>query len=205
MIIKTKTDFAEAELSMIKKIMEDSRRVNIDNGIHYIFWGVLVTIALLVNYAMLLTKTYINYIGLIWFVLMTSGAVIDGIIGRRQSKNSPVHTITSKMLGSLWLASGIAMFMYGFLGIVTKAYDPIFICPIIATTLGISFFTSGTIQQINWLRNLSFGWWLGAAYMFIFPSVHTLLIFAVMIICFQLIPGIILNRISKSDPVSKLQ
>lgn len=193
------TKQAELELSIIKKIMEDSRRINIDNGIHYIFWGILVTVALLGNYVMLLTKTPGNYIGLMWFILMISGAIADGFISKHQSKKSRVHTFTSKILGSLWFASGIAMFMFGFLGIVTKAYNPIFICPIIATSLGISYFTSGTIQQINWLRNISFGWWIGAALLFIFPSIHTLLIFAIMIVCLQLIPGIILNRKSKEE------
>ncbi|MBK8549817.1 MAG: hypothetical protein IPL53_01665 [Ignavibacteria bacterium] len=190
---------AESELSIIKKIMEDSRRINIDNGIHYIFWGVLITIALLINYVMLLTKASVNYIGLMWLILMVSGAIIDGFIGKRQSNKSPAHTFTSKILGSLWFASGISMFMFGFIGTVTKAYNPVFICPIIATSLGISYFTSGVIQQINWLRNISFGWWIGAVVLFIFPSIHTLLIFAIMIVCLQLIPGIILNRISKKE------
>ena len=196
------TKNAELELSLIKKMMEDSRRLNIDNGIHYIFWGILVTIALLINYAMVLLKVPGNYIGLAWFILMLSGALIDGIIGRRQSKSSKVTTFTSRIMGSLWFASGIAMFMYGFLGVISKAYNPLFICPIISTSLGISYFTSGAIQQIKWLQNISFGWWAGAAFMFIFPSVHTLLIFAVMMICLQVIPGLILNKKSKQDLIS---
>ncbi|MBK6536399.1 MAG: hypothetical protein WBQ38_07695 [Ignavibacteria bacterium] len=196
------TKNAELELSLIKKMMEDSRRLNIDNGIHYIFWGILVTIALLINYTMLLLKVPGNYIGLAWFILMLSGALIDGIIGRRQSKSSKVTTFTSRIMGSLWFASGIAMFMYGFLGTITKAYNPVFICPIISTSLGISYFTSGSIQQIKWLQNISFGWWAGAAIMFIFPSVHTLLIFAIMMICLQVIPGLILNKKSKQDLIS---
>lgn len=196
------TKNAELELSLIKKMMEDSRRLNIDNGIHYIFWGILVTVALLINYTMLLLKVSGNYIGLVWFILMLSGALIDGIIGRRQSKSSKVTTFTSRIMGSLWFASGIAMFMYGFLGTISKAYNPIFICPIISTSLGISYFTSGAIQQIKWLQNISFGWWAGAAVMFIFPSVHTLLIFAIMMICLQVIPGLILNKKSKQDLIS---
>ncbi len=198
------TKNAELELSLIKKMMEDSRRLNIDNGIHYIFWGILVTIALLINYTMLLLKVPGNYIGLAWFILMLSGALIDGIIGRRQSKSSKVTTFTSRIMGSLWFASGIAMFMYGFLGTITKAYNPVFICPIISTSLGISYFTSGSIQQIKWLQNISFGWWAGAAIMFIFPSVHTLLIFAIMMICLQVIPGLILNKKSKQDLLSPI-
>lgn len=188
---------AQLELTVIKKIMEDSRRINLDNGIHYIFWGILVTIALLINYILLLTKSNGNYIGMMWFILMITGAIIDGIIGKRQSKNAKVHTYAGNILGSLWLASGIAMFMFGFIGTITKAYNPVFISPIISVSLGISYFTSGAIQQINWLRNISFGWWIGAIYMFIFPSIHTLLIFAIMMICLQILPGIILNKKSK--------
>lgn len=190
---------AELELSVIKKIMEDSRNAVLDNGIHYIFWGVIVTFALLVNYAMLLTRTSMNYIGMMWFILMISAAIIDGIIGYRQVKRSQVRTYAGDLLSSLWKATGIAMFMFGFLGIVTRAYDPIYISPVISTTLGIAYYTSGAIQQLKWLKYISFGWWAGAFYLFIFPSVHTLLIFAIMVICLQVIPGLILNRKYKEN------
>ena len=193
------TKQAELELSVIKKIMEDSRNVVLDNGIHYIFWGVIVTSALIINYVMLLTRTSMNYIGLMWFVLMISAAIVDGIIGYRQEKKSKVRTYAGDLLSSLWKATGIAMFLFGFLGIVTKAYNPIYISPIISTTLGIAYFTSGTIQQLKWLKNISLGWWAGAVYLFIFPSVHTLLIFAIMMICLQVIPGLILNRKYKEN------
>lgn len=190
---------AELELSVIKKIMEDSRNAVLDNGIHYIFWGVIVTFALLVNYAMLLTRTSMNYIGMMWFILMISAAIVDGIIGHRQVKRSRVRTYAGDLLSSLWKATGIAMFMFGFLGIVTRAYDPIYISPVISTTLGIAYYTSGAIQQLKWLKYISFGWWAGAFYLFIFPSVHTLLIFAIMVICLQVIPGLILNRKYKEN------
>ncbi len=193
------TKQAELELSVIKKIMEDSRKNNIDNGKHYLFWGILVTLALLGNYIMLLTKTSGNYIGLMWLVLMVSGWIVDVIMGRRENRSRKVHTYAGNILGSLWFASGISMFIFGFLGPITGAYNPVFICPILCTSLGVSYFTSGAIQQIGWLRNISIGWWTGAAVMYIFPSVHSLLIFSVMMVGFQIIPGIILNKKSKVE------
>ncbi|MCB0727928.1 MAG: hypothetical protein KDD00_10715 [Ignavibacteriae bacterium] len=193
------TKQAELELSVIKKIMEDSRNVVLDNGIHYIFWGIVVTAALIANYIMLLTRTSMNYVGMMWFVLMTSAAIADAIIGNRQVKRSKVRTYAGDLLSSLWKATGIAMFMFGFLGIVTRAYDPIYISPVISTTLGIAYFTSGAIQQLKWLKYVSIGWWAGAVYLFIFPSVHTLLIFAIMMICLQIIPGLVLNRKYKEN------
>ncbi|MEO6693561.1 MAG: hypothetical protein ABIO41_00005, partial [Ignavibacteria bacterium] len=130
------TQQAQTELSVIKKIMEDSRRLNIDNGIHYIFWGILVTVSLIVNYIMLLNGTSGKYIGIMWMVLMSLGAITDAFIGRKQEKKSKVKTFAGKMLGSLWFASGISMFMFGFIGTMSKAYNPVFISPIIATSLG---------------------------------------------------------------------
>lgn len=191
------TQEAELELTVIKKIMEDSRKVNIDNGNHFLLWGIIVTFALIANYIMLLIKTPGTYIGLMWLILMISAAIIDGIMGRREVRARKAHTYAANILGSLWFASGIAMFIYGFLGLMTKAYNPVFICPIISTSLGISYFTSGAIQQVKWLQNVSFGWWAGAAVMFIFPSIHSVLIFAVMMTCLQIVPGIILNKKSK--------
>ncbi|MBS1516678.1 MAG: hypothetical protein JSS91_01170 [Bacteroidetes bacterium] len=188
---------AELELSLIKKIMEDTRRINIDNGVHYIFWGILVAAGLLINYLMLIMDFYEKYAGFVWLVLMISGVVADILIGKHQSKRSRVSTYGGRLLSSLWLASGIAMFIFGFVGSFAGAYNPIYICPIIATSLGISYFTSGSIQQLKWLKMVSLGWWSGAVVMFLFPGIHTLLIFALMIILFQIVPGIVLNKKSR--------
>ncbi len=185
---------AESELALIKQMMLDSRRVIADNGWHYTFWGVVVTITLTANYIMALQNVPMKNAGLMWFITMVSAAIIDGIIGRRESRKRRVKTFAGQLLSSLWLASGISMFMLGFIGTLTGAYNPIYICSLISIVLGVAYFTSGSIQQIKWLKMLSLGWWAGAAYTFVFPSVHTLLIFAIMMVCFQVIPGMILYK-----------
>jgi hypothetical protein len=190
---------AELELSVIKKIMEDSRRIYVNNGIHYIFWGVLVASALIINYVMLLINSSGKYAGYMWLILMVSGVIADGLIGKYQDRKSKVHTFADRILGSLWLASAISMFIFGFVGTISGAYNPVFICPVISTSLGISYFTSGAIQQIKWLQYLSLGWWAGGIFLFAFPSIHTLLIFALMLIFFQVVPGIILKRSAKKE------
>ncbi|MBL8006353.1 MAG: hypothetical protein JNJ56_02390 [Ignavibacteria bacterium] len=190
---------AATELSVIKKIMEDSRRINIDNGIHYIFWGVLVSVTLLANYFMVLYKVSLNYIGLMWMIIMIAGAVAGSFINKYQERTFRVKTYAGRLLGSLWFASGVSMFTYGFIGIITGAYNAIYCCPIIAVSLGISYYTSGAIQQIRWLQYVAAGWWLGGWALFYMKSVHILLVFAIMMICFQLIPGIVLFNKSKRE------
>ncbi|MEO8512047.1 MAG: hypothetical protein ABI543_00675 [Ignavibacteria bacterium] len=192
---------SETELSVIKKIMEDSRNIVADNGWHYIFWGVSVTCALIANYIMALNGVKMNYQGMMWFIVMTGTWIVEGIIERRKAKKRKERTFGGRLLGALWSASGISMFMFGFIGVITHAYTGAFICPIISTVLGATYIISGAIQQTRWMQLLSIGWWGGAIYTFLFPSVHTLLIFAVMMISFQTIPGIILFRKWKRNPL----
>jgi hypothetical protein len=193
------TNRAETELAVIKKIMEDSRQAVMYNGIHFIFWGILVSTCLIINYLMLITHTYVDKIGMLWAIMMPAGAVVDVIIGRRLERRQTATTFAARLLGALWTASGIAMFMFGFLGPMSGAYKAIFISPVISVMLGVSYFTSGSIQQLSWLKNIAFGWWAGAAVMFIFPGMHTLLIFALMMISLQVLPGILINRHYKKN------
>ena len=134
------------------------------------------------------------YQGWMWFILMISGAIAGTIMGKKELRKREARTFAGKLLSTLWFASGIAMFMLGFFGPVTNSYDSVFICPIISTVLGLSYFVSGAIQQNKWFQYLSIGWWLGAALLFIFPGLHVLLVFAGMLILFQALPGIILYR-----------
>jgi hypothetical protein len=198
---KINTTQAELELSVIKKIMEDSRSVVLNNGWHYIFWGVVVSAALIANYIMALTGIAFNYQGLMWLIAMVSAAIIGGIYEKYAEKKRKVKTFAANLLGSLWFAGGIAMFMFGFIGSITKAYNAIYIPPIIGVVLGVTFYTSGAIQQLKMLKNIAYIWWTGAILLFIFPTVHTLLIFGLMMIFLQVIPGIIIHRKFKKESV----
>lgn len=188
------SDQAKLELHIIKKIIDDSRKSVIDNGWHYIFWGITITIALIINYIMILYKASLNFQGLLWLFIIIAAYIISFIIEMKHKKTQKVKTFAGTILSSLWIAAGISMIIFGFIGTLTNAYSPIYICPIISVVLGLAYFASGTIQQENWLKYISFGWWIGAVFMFVFPGVHTLLVFAFMLICFQTIPGIFLNR-----------
>ena len=190
---------AELELSLIKKMMDDSRKISLDNGWHFIYWGSLVTTALLLNYILIIVHAKQQYIGWMGFIMMIGGAIAGGIMEKRHERKKKVHTIAGRIIGSLWFASGIAMFIYGFLGSISGGYNSVYICPVISTSLGISYFTTGEIQQVKLLKYVAFGWWVGAVFLFFYPGIHTLLIFALMMICFQIAPGVIINRKFKKD------
>jgi hypothetical protein len=199
-----KTYEAESELSVIKKIMQDSRRANVDNGFYYIFWGILVSTALILNYLLIVYNYPGQYIGFMWLGLMAAGSIVGGFVGAKIRKNTKVKTFAGEILGSLWIAIGITIFTFVFMGLMTKAYNGVYISPIVSGLLAIGYFTSGVIQRIDWLKYLSFVWWLGAWALFMKPTTESMLYFAFMLIFFQTIPGFILYKKYKKDLNSEL-
>jgi hypothetical protein len=190
---------AEEEISVIKKIMEDSKKAIVDNGWHYIYWGSIVTAALITNYLMVVYNISMNSQGMLWFISMTSAAILEGIIERKREKHAKVKTFAGRLLNTLWSGSGICMFILGFAGTLSGAYNAIMIFPLISIILGSAYLISGVIQQVKLLSALCFFWWAGAVVLILMPGIHSMLIFAAMIVCFQIIPGLVMFAKSKRE------
>ncbi|HRE40552.1 MAG TPA: hypothetical protein PLG90_04395 [Ignavibacteria bacterium] len=195
---------AKEQLAVIKKIMDDSRKINFENGFYYIFWGMLISVALLINYSLIVTNSEIGNVIILWLVISVIGVIIALIYGAKFDKRSNVKTFAGQISNSLWLSLGVAIFSFAFIGNITNAYNPYHISAMISILLGIGYFNSGIIQKINWLRNLGFVWWLGGWSLFYLKGPIIMLIFAIMLILFQTIPGIILYRKYKKELSNEL-
>lgn len=189
---------AELEINMIKKIMEDSRKIVVNDGLGFIIWGVLVLIGLLSTYYIILSKQY-AYSLWVWVVLIGGGWAYTFIYYWKKERKQKVKTLAGKILGGLWISAGVAMSLIGFAGSLTGFIGGYQISPLLSVILGIAYFVSGIVYGQLWIRNLSIGWWAGAVVMFIWPGLHTLLIFAGMMAFLQIIPGIVLYSKFKKE------
>jgi hypothetical protein len=189
---------AELEINMIKKIMEDSRRIVIDDGVGYIIWGVLVMAGLIATYAAIISHNY-QYIPWAWIILMGGGWIYTIIINVKKERRRKIRTFAGKILGGLWISSGIAMTIIGFAGPGTGAISGYAVSPMISIVLGVAYFVSGIVYSQPWIRNLAIGWWAGAVLMLLWPGSYTLLVFAAMMALLQVLPGIILYHKFKKE------
>lgn len=190
---------AEEEISVIKHLMEDSRKAVIENGWHYIYWGSIVTAAITANYLMIVYNISMFAQGMLWFISMPAAAIVEGIIERKKEKNERVKTFAGRLINALWTGAGVCMFIIGFAGSVSGAYSANMIFPLISIVLGSAYLISGVIQQVKWLSVLSVFWWGGSVVMLLFPGKHSMLIFAGMLVCFQVVPGLMLFVQSKRE------
>lgn len=189
---------AELEISMIKQIMDDSKKIVVDDGKGYIIWGVLIVIGLLGTYFLILSRLY-SYIGWLWITSIGAGWIYTIIVNAVKGHKKKVRTFAGKILGALWFSCGISMTIVGFVGTGTGSYGAYIISPLMAVILGVAYFVTGFIYGMAWVRNLAVGWWIGAIVTFIWTGMYSLLVFAGMMIALQIIPGIIMYSKFKKE------
>ena len=180
------------ELAYIKKIIQDSRRKVIDNGLGFIIWGILVLLGLLSTYYMLVNKIHLG-IPWNWIILVGLGWIYTFYqVIRKVKKQKQPSSFAEKIIGALWFSSGLSMTLFGFIAPASGAVNGVFISPMISVVLGIAYFVSGFIYDYKWISSLAFGWWIGAIVMFFYPGMQVFLIMSLMLILLQIVPGIIL-------------
>ncbi|MFC2092924.1 hypothetical protein ACFLSV_03390 [Bacteroidota bacterium] len=184
------TKQAELEITLIKKIMQDSRKIIVFDGKGFIIWGVLILIGLIGTYISIMMEVS-YYVFWLWIIVIGIGWIYNLVTHWIIGSKVRVRTFAGKILGGVWLSCGIAMTLIGFLGTYSGALRGWGISPMMSIILGIAYFVSGIIYGHPWAKCLSFGWWGGAIVMFLFPGLHILLIFAVMMIMFLITPGIL--------------
>lgn len=183
---------AELEISQIKKIMEETRSILIDDGLGFIVWGLLISTGLLLTYFSVLGFTPWTLSNIAWFVLIGAGWVFTIIQVRKDRRQMKAVTFAGKVAGAIWGSAGITMTIIGFVGSYSGMIKGYGICPLMACVLAAAFFVSGVIYNHKMFRYLGFGWWAGAIIMFFWLSPHTLLMFSLMMIFMQVLPGVLM-------------
>ena len=183
----------QQEIAYIKGIIDDSRQIIADNGLGFVFWGVLVSIGLFINYTVL-ANDYALKVQTVWLVIFAFGIAFTawGIYQDRHHKK--VETLAGKFLGAIWIAFLVTMVINGFLGSMYPA--------LAASLLGMAYFPTGYATGFSVFRYLAAGWWTAATIMFLFPGLYTVALFAALMLLLQALPGILIYRRCKKNIVN---
>jgi hypothetical protein len=178
---------AELEISQIKRIMEESRGILIDDGTGFIVWGFLISTGLTLSY--LSSRQILEWTvsSVAWILLIAAGWVYTLIQFRKEKKQSKAVTFAGRVSGAIWGSAGITMTIIGFAGSYSGMIGGSAISPLMACVIGLAYYVSG------------FGWWFGSVTMFFWRSPHTLLVFALMMLFMQVMPGIIMYKKWKKE------
>ncbi len=196
------TTTAQEELAFIRKVMADSQTIIVDDGKPGIAWAIIVSIGMSVTYLVGLGVFEFD-VSWLWIGLSVLGWGYISWYKSKKIKQDRMRTLAGKIIGSIWGACGFCIGLTITLVFVAPhvsgewVIHPVAITSIVSIMLGMAYFVTGVVYGKTWVRYISLGWWLGAIGMLLWPTVHVLGIYTVMLILFQLVPGIVLYRQSK--------
>ena len=187
---------AMEEIALIKRVIEESREFTFNIGKNIVTWGILISIAIFGSYAVIVSG-HEQYAIWIWAVMIGAGWVYSIIAGIREKAKIVNYGV--KIVSFVWTSCGIAMTLLGFAGTISGGIQVWALAPVIATIMGTGFAGTAFVQELRWVTYVAIAWWLGALLMFFVKTYDTLLIFGIMMILFQVLPGIIFHRQWKAN------
>ncbi|MBN8570379.1 MAG: hypothetical protein J0M18_12175 [Ignavibacteria bacterium] len=191
----------QSELSYIKSVMEKSRPSIVINGWHFIMWGILTFFGLLNTYLAILSGAGAQ-IYFAWMIIVAFGWICSFGITWYQRKKGMIRAakaIDENLIHRISTSCGIAMIILGFVGPLSGVFSPYAIGPSMSAVLGVMYFMIGSIVKNKMVTNLGYAWWIGSAGLFAMTidkslRPESLLVYAILIVCLQVIPGFILNK-----------
>lgn len=187
------------EIALIKRVIEESREFTFNIGRNIIVWGILISFAVFTSYGTIVMGYHVIALW-IWVVTIGAGwifSIVTGMCEKSRTQNFGVRIISY-----LWTSCGIAMTILGFAGTTSGAIEDWAVAPVIATIMGVGFAMTSLIQELRWVMSVAIAWWLGILLMFLVKGYEALPIFGVMMILFQVVPGIVFHRQWKNRQIT---
>lgn len=192
------SETAAKEITFIKQVIDENRKVSYPNGIYYIIWGILVFFGMLGNYFLVKAGRGMDLLWM-WAGIVVVGWIITLVESRKEDRKAGYVSWTGKLYGYLWLAAGICMTIIGFSGPFVKIIHPMAICPLIGLFMGFAHFISGLMNAFKWQQIIGILWWAGSIIILFWVAVENFLVFGVLMILLHAVPGFILNNYYKKN------
>jgi len=180
------------ELAFIKKVMQDSQKYFADNGKTYILWSGCVVLGLTIKFLKKLIQIDFSD-AWIWLFLIIAGWLVSLFVQNKDAELQ-VRTFVQTALNGVWAGFAATVIILSLVSFAFKAIDSLVIPGIIAALLGNAHFTSGIITNEKIIKHSAFAWWAGSIIMFARPGEYAVPVLGLMIILFQMIPGILLYK-----------
>ena len=138
---------AQNELAVIRKIMEDSRRIKVGSAKPALVWGILVFFGI--------AYSYLNYYFFkltfnelyVWFGVMAGGWLYQIYYLRNLSRGARVKTVSGKITRNLWNSSLFSLTIVFFTPWINSHFPFPVAVGVIALILGNAFYVDGSSAE----------------------------------------------------------
>ena len=192
----------EQDLQFIKHVLENNRKLLADNGIFYILWGAMVVSGTFITY-LLIHFNLLSINPFFWLGYIILFYFIRRFIDKKTEPKQHVVTFGWKLFGAVWFVCGATIIILTIFLFTTKIVPITVFLGVISGIFGIAYYLSGIINDIKFLKKLTYAWWLGMiiliSWEYLFDLYYIAMFFAALILFLQVIPGIIIYKKWKRD------
>lgn len=186
---------AEADLALIRRMMQEAQQAAAIDGRHLTLWGSVLGLAqTLVLFSARFTSDNEGARTItIWFALLGIGIVGSGILAYRYSRR-PVN-LAVRLYSSVWVGFCLTMCLL-FILAVTGQQEVLFSLSVVAPAMtGLAFFATASIIGMGWLRRIAVCWWLTAIMAAVFSdTLYQGIIFILAYLFLMAVPGVLITR-----------
>lgn len=182
----------ERDLATIRRLMEESQQGFPEAGKHFITWGIVIALALVLTYASLGGAPL--SVGWVWAVSLVAGWALSLWMGWREGVRAPVQSLVGRVVAGIWIGCGVSATLVAVLGYYAGALPPAALPGAVSLVVAASYFASSFAYRSAWMRVLAVAWWLAAAVMLLRPGPSSLLVMAGLLVALQIVPGVLFYR-----------
>ena len=185
------------KISQIKKLLDDTRGATLNLGSFYIFWTVLIVVAIVI-------ETIFLRIGLkqevlvLWGIFLLVGFIWSFRHSRELRKTATTSVFANKLVSSTWATSLTAMVLSLFPFVMIYDEDFLYGSSIVALIMGIAHYITGELSESKILKRAGIGWWVYSMLLIVTAANgyrdYIPILFTAGLIFFQLIPGYLFSR-----------
>lgn len=187
------------DLAVIRRIMEETRGEVHDRGIHFVIWGMISTVGLLVTWLAVAGRVTVDPT-VVWAGLLVAGWAASLVAGWREGRRARVRTLGRRILSWMWISVAVTLTLIGLAGMFGGGVGSVGLPGLLAVVLAAPILVTGRLTGEGWLMGVAAVWWIGGATMLFVPGPYTLLLLAGMSLVLLVVPGGVLNARSRSGP-----
>jgi hypothetical protein len=181
-------------LELITQMIDNTRdKVKKNAGMPFIIWGYsTILVALVVWYVVTTTGNY--WFQLLWFMIPVFGYPLNFLLYKKERKQ--ITTFIDRMIGKVWLVFGIGVVMCSVMAFIVNNIPILFL---VLLLMSMAVMLSGFVIRFN--PAIGFGLFgILASFVFLFiKGTDQIIIFAALFFIMMVIPGHILNYLTKKE------
>lgn len=183
-------------IDLITEMISISRNKIIDDGKHFILWGVLVALCCFVQYFMIEFLEMLQESNVVWLILPIIGVPISIYMGKKSNNELQVKTVLTEIYHKLWLGFGISLGLIVFISI-QYLHSP---TSFILVLMGFSVYISYTILKFKPMLFGSIVFFCSSIlFIYINSAANQVLLYGISVILGYIIPGFLLYKNRKSS------